>query len=67
MGRGSLKDNFPHIFALARYKIGPEVNFGKWVSSRWHWELELRHRLFGWGQEHWDELVKLLDDETSDN
>lgn len=33
MMRGSLKDIFPWIFALARCKVGSVVNFRKWISG----------------------------------
>lgn len=44
-GRGQ-KLPFSRIYAFARMKSEPVINFGIWEEGRWSWDARLRRRVF---------------------
>ncbi|KAK2651364.1 hypothetical protein Ddye_011220 [Dipteronia dyeriana] len=43
----------PRIFALAVNKVSFVSDFGRWVDSKWKWNVMLRRPLFDWEHDQW--------------
>lgn len=56
-----LKIIFPRIFMLATNKLGCVRDFGRWVNSKWKWEVQLCRPLFDWEIEQWKCFQVCLD------
>lgn len=54
IGRGLLKESFPHVFALAMSKEGSMANFCHWVQGVWHWDIALRRSPLDWETQVWE-------------
>ncbi|KAK3231829.1 hypothetical protein Dsin_003710 [Dipteronia sinensis] len=56
-----LKEMCPRIYALAVQKHGVVNDFGRWLESRWIWEVPLRRPVFDWENDQWGVFKSLLD------
>ncbi|KAK3193124.1 hypothetical protein Dsin_024434 [Dipteronia sinensis] len=52
---------FPRIYVLANNRNGTVQEYGRWLDSKWIWNVELRKPLFGWEMEQWNCLMEVLD------
>ena len=56
-----LKIAFPRIFTLASNKEGMVKEFGRFVDSKWIWDVRLRRPLFDWEFDQWRCFLLALD------
>jgi hypothetical protein len=61
VGDQPLRDRFPRLYGISSQKEGTIASLGRWIDSRWCWNLEWRRQFFEWEQPLSLQLALVID------